>query len=113
MSNERFGFFIRHCLSVSEALSLNAMPKEKLTPSESQILRELIYPETFGHIQSETALSYGAIRDDLIKLINHGYIEVYDEDSSAPSPFYDSDNIEHFLFKATRSGLKQIQNYGV
>jgi len=103
----------RHCLSVFEVLSFKAMPKEKLTPSEKQILRELIYPESFRHIQTETALSYGAIRDDLIKLINHGFIEVYDEASPTPSPFYDSDNIEQFSYKATKSGLKQIQNYGI
>ena len=87
------------------------MAKEKLTESEKSILRELIFPESFQHIQEETALPYGAIRDDLIKLINHGYIEVYDAAASAPSAFYDSDNIKEFCFKATKTGLKQIQNY--
>jgi hypothetical protein len=92
------------------------MPKTKLTPSELSILRVLIFAEDFSLIQSETGLSFGAIRDDLIKLINHGYIEVYDDHvgyASAPSPFYDSDNIDHFRFKATKLGLKSIQHHAI
>lgn len=90
------------------------MPKEKLTPSEQAIIRELIFPEPFAHILEETGFTYGTIRDDLIKLINHGYIEVIDTDSQRTlSPFYDSDNIHQFSFKATRTGLKQIQNHAI
>ena len=90
------------------------MPKIKLTNSEKSILRELIFPESFDHIQEETGLSYGAIRDDLIKLINHGYIEVYEQDLiTSVSPFYDSDKIEQFSYKATKQGLKSIQNYAI
>ncbi len=90
------------------------MAKNKLTTSEISILRELIYPETFLHIQEETGLSYGAIRDDLINLISHGFIEVYDADATTSiSPFYDSDQIENFSFKATKRGLKQIQNHAI
>jgi hypothetical protein len=90
------------------------MAKTKLTGSEISILRELIFPESFQHIQEETGLSYGAIRDDLINLISHGFIEVYDAEAIASiSPFYDSDQIEHFSFKATKRGLKQIQNHAV
>ncbi len=90
------------------------MPKDKLTPSENAILRELIFPESFSHIENETGLSFGAIRDDLIKLINHGYIEVFDSDTHlSVSPFYDSDNIRDFSFKATKIGLKRIQNHAI
>jgi hypothetical protein len=90
------------------------MAKQKLTPSETAILRELIFAERFDHIQSETGLTFGAIRDDLMKLINHGYIEVYDEDRGPdPSAFYDSDNIDRFSFKATKLGLKRIQNHAI
>lgn len=90
------------------------MGKTKLTPSEQSILRELIFPESFGHLAGETGLPFGAIRDDLIKLINHGYIEVYDGHTGrSVSPFYDSDNIDQFSFKATKSGLKQIQNHAI
>jgi hypothetical protein len=88
------------------------MLQRKLTPSENVILRELIFPESFHHIQSETGLGYGTLRDDLINLINHGYIEVMDEHSNT-SPFYDSDNIEQFCFKATRNGLKSIQRHAI
>ena len=90
------------------------MPKTKLSSSEKSILRELIFPEPFRHIQEETKLSFGVIRDDLIKLINQGFIEVYEDDLTASvSPFYDSDNIDRFSFKATKRGLKSIQNYAV
>lgn len=88
------------------------MAKIKLTESEKFILRELIFPEPFEHIQEETGLGFGTIRDDLIKLINHGFIEVYEKNSgSGISPFYDSDNIDQFSFMATKRGLKSIQNY--
>ncbi len=84
------------------------MARDKLTASEKQILRELIFPENFQHIQAETELNYGAIRDDLIKLINHGYIEVSSTGDSESSAFYDSDHLEDFSFKATKMGLKYI-----
>ncbi|TVQ02047.1 MAG: hypothetical protein EA359_12580 [Balneolaceae bacterium] len=88
------------------------MAKTKLTSSETAILRELIFPETVDHIVSETGLPFGAIRDDLMKMINYGYIEVYDEASlRLVSPFYDSDNIRSFTYKATKSGLKYIQTH--
>ncbi|MEX0904819.1 MAG: hypothetical protein WD604_06875 [Balneolaceae bacterium] len=90
------------------------MSQIKLSPSENSILRELIFPESFHHIQDETGLSYGAIRDDLITLINRGFIEVIAEDRvTSLSPFYDSDNIESFCFKATNSGLKLITRYAI
>ena len=90
------------------------MGKMKLTSSETAILRELIFPEPFSHILSETGLPFGAIRDDLIKLVNHGYIEVYEETSPAsPLAFYDSDHVDQFNYKATRLGLKRIQNHAI
>lgn len=92
------------------------MPKTKLTPSELSILRVLIFAEDFSLIESETGMSFGAIRDDLIKLINHGYVEVYDDHddfSTVPSAFYDSDHIDRFRFKATKLGLKSIQHHAI
>ncbi|MCC5906065.1 MAG: hypothetical protein JJU13_07665 [Balneolaceae bacterium] len=90
------------------------MAKTKLTASERSILRELIFPEPFDHIQAETGLSYGAIRDDLINMISHGFVEVYDAEAvSSISPFYDSDQVEKFSYKATKRGLKQIQNHAI
>lgn len=90
------------------------MAKRKLTPSEISILRQLIFVEPFSHLVVETGYSNGVIRDDLITLINQGYIEVYSEDQSRSiSPFYDSDNIQKFSFKATNSGLKNIQQYAI
>ncbi len=90
------------------------MAKVKLTNSEKSILRELIFAEPFEHIQDETGLTFGEIRDDLIKLINLGFIEVFEKSTSrSVSPFYDSDNIDQFSFKATSRGLKSIQDYAV
>lgn len=90
------------------------MAKRKLTPSEIAILRQLIFVEPFSHLVVETGYTSGEIRDDLITLINQGYIEVYSEDQSRSiSPFYDSDNIQKFSFKATNSGLKNIQHYAI
>ncbi len=86
------------------------MPKQKLSDSEKRILRELIYPETFEHIQSETNLSYGEIRNDLIQLINFRFIQVYGENDQSQSHYFDSDHIEDFRFKATMSGLKKIEH---
>jgi hypothetical protein len=88
--------------------------KENLTKSEKTILRELIFQEPFEHLITETGYTYGTIRDDLIKLINHSYIEVFDTLSGQSiSPFYDSDKIQQFSFKATKTGLKSIQDYGI
>lgn len=92
------------------------MPKTKLTPSELSILRVLIFPEDFELIQTETGLNFGSIRDDLMRLINQGYVEVYDdydEFSTVPSAFYDSDHIDQFRFKATKLGLKSIQHHAI
>lgn len=86
------------------------MPADKLTVSEKKILRELIFPESFDHIITETELSYGEIRNDLIQLMNHGYIEVYQSDESQSGIYFDSDNVQYFSFKATKTGLKKIQN---
>lgn len=84
--------------------------KQKLTPSEKTIIRELIFMESFQHLANETGFSFGTIRDDLITLINHQMVEVFDTESGQTvSPFYDSDNIQQFSFKATKAGLKKIQ----
>ncbi|MFU8812063.1 MAG: hypothetical protein ACNA78_03790 [Balneolaceae bacterium] len=86
------------------------MAKEKLTISEKRILRELIFPEQFNHIVTETGFTYGTVRDDLIKLINHRFVDVMEEESVSQSTgFYDSDHIEDYQFKATKTGLKQIR----
>jgi len=90
------------------------MAKIKPTLSERQILDLLIYRESFRYIQSETGLSFGAIRDDLMNLINHGFIEVYETENDFQSAtVYDTDRIDLFYFKATKTGLKTIQRYAI
>lgn len=82
----------------------------KITPSERQILDLLIYPETFDSILEESGLARGTVRADLMNLVSHGFIEVYEKSGKETvSPFYDSDHLEEFAFKATQTGLKAIQ----
>ncbi len=86
----------------------------KLTPSEKEVLSYLIFPEPFQSILEESGMQKGALRDDLMHLVSHGYIEVYDLEGVNPvSPFYDSDNLQNFAFKATKTGLKVIQTHAV
>jgi hypothetical protein len=81
----------------------------KLTPSEKEVLSYLIFPEPFQSILEESGMPQGALRDDIMNLVSHGYIEVYDlEGSQSVSPFYDSDNLQNFAFKATKTGLKAM-----
>jgi len=90
------------------------MAARKLSKSERKIIRELIFPEPFSHLISETGYTFGMLRDDLINLINHGFIAVLSQDDHRPlSPFYDSDNIDQYSFQATKSGLKTMQNYAI
>lgn len=82
----------------------------KLFPSEKQILKCLIFPESYGVILEETGLNTGALRDDLINLINYRLIEVIDEENKeAISTFYDTDNLQDFSYRATKTGLKHIR----
>lgn len=86
------------------------MASYKLSSSEKSILRELIFPESFETIASGTGFPYGVIRDDLIQLMNHGFIEVSEEIEKGKTPFFDSDQIHLFSYKATGLGLKQIEH---
>ncbi|HCD51404.1 MAG TPA: hypothetical protein DEQ34_03085 [Balneolaceae bacterium] len=83
----------------------------KLNPSEKQILDRLIFPEPYEVIQDETGFASGALRDDLINLINYRLIEVMNTDGDAHSSAfsYDSDNLQQFTFRATKTGLKKIR----
>lgn len=83
----------------------------KLFPSEKQVLRCLIFPESYDVILEETGSNIGALRDDLINLINYRLIEVMDEDHTPQvgTSFYDTDNLQNFSFRATKTGLKHIR----
>ncbi len=102
------------CSDGCEPLNFKRTMKTKPTISEKQILSLLIYQESFHYIQEETGLGFGPIRDDLINLINHRFIEVYNsEQDTSPTTFYDSDRINEFYFKATKTGLRTIQRYAI
>lgn len=84
----------------------------KLTASEKQIIASLIFPEPFEVIKEETGAHEGALRDDLINLVNYRFVEVIntDEEDGSKAIFFDTDNIQESVFRATKSGLKAISN---
>lgn len=88
------------------------MIKHKISISERRVLERLIFPESFHVIMEETGLQYGELRDDLINLLNFGFVEAYEDDGAKISltGFYDSDNLQDFTFRATKRGLSVIKN---
>lgn len=87
------------------------MSKHKVSASERQVLEKLIFPESFHIIMDETGLKYGELRDDLINLLNFGFVEAYEQENNKISltSFYDSDNLQDFTFRATKKGLSAIK----
>jgi len=83
----------------------------KLFPSEKKILARLIFTESYNVLLDETGLHTGALRDDLINLINYRLIEVVilEKERFDVTTFYDADNLQDFSFRATKTGLKQIR----
>jgi hypothetical protein len=81
---------------------------KKITESQKQVLSQLVFVESYDSIASETGAHHGALRDDLIQLINAGLIEVFDNNLSQRLNAYDSDNLHQFSFRATNSGLKSL-----
>lgn len=88
------------------------MIKHKISISERQVLQRLIFPESFGVILEETGMQPGELRDDLINLLNFGFVEAYINDGVkiTLTGFYDSDNLQDFTFRATKRGLSAIKN---
>lgn len=85
------------------------MAQKKLTSAELTILNSLIFQESFHKIMEETGQASGELRDNLINLLNHGFVEAFDDNKHILSTaFYDVDNLHHFLFKATSKGLALI-----
>ncbi|MEQ9092425.1 MAG: hypothetical protein RIE52_15130 [Balneola sp.] len=82
----------------------------KLTKSEKTVMERLIFPESFDVIMEETNMQFGELRDDLMNLVNHRFVEVvnFDSDKDSKMAFYDSDNIKDFSFRATKTGLKSL-----
>lgn len=88
------------------------MIKHKISKSERRVIERLIFPESFQVIMEETGLQYGELRDDLINLLNFGFVEAYEDDGKkiTLTGFYDSDNLQDFTFRATKRGLSAIKN---
>lgn len=80
--------------------------------SQKSILENLIFMEDYNTILRETGLDRGSLRDDLINLLNGGFVEAYEFGrSSAPSRVtsFDSDNLNLYYYRATREGLQATQ----
>lgn len=86
------------------------MGKYKITTSEYSILERLVFPEPFATILEETGLQPGEVRDDLINLLNFGFVEAYEVNGNriTSTAFYDADNLQNFTFRATSKGLSAI-----
>jgi hypothetical protein len=82
----------------------------KITASERLILDKTIFAEPFYTLLDETKLQRGALRDDLMCLLNAGLIEAYDMDKSGQrkTRFCDTDNLEQYAYRATRTGLNSL-----
>ena len=80
----------------------------KLTKKQQSIIAQMIYIESYDDVLEETKLQRGELRDELIELINKGYIEVHNHQDGSILRYYDSDNMHLFHFRATKAGLKQI-----
>jgi len=87
------------------------MSKHKVSTSEKLVLERLIFPESFYVIMEETGLQYGELRDDLINLLNFGFVEAYEKKNRKIllTGFYDSDHLQDFTFRATKKGLSAIK----
>lgn len=86
------------------------MGNHKITSSELSILERLVFPEPFSIIMEETGLQSGELRDDLINLLNFGFVETYEFKGQhiTSTGFYDADNLQKFTFRATSKGLSAI-----
>ncbi|HKI45899.1 MAG TPA: hypothetical protein VKA08_11270 [Balneolales bacterium] len=83
-----------------------------LLPSEKKIIGLLVFAESYDSLLNDSGLQPGELRDDLINLIDAGLIQVFESsDNKNPVPtFYcDTDHLEQFSFRATRSGLNTIK----
>jgi len=83
---------------------------KKITASEKLILDRTLYVETFETLQIETQLHRGALRGDLMNLLNAGLLEAYEINPSGhrKTRFCDTDNLEQYAYRATRTGLNAL-----
>lgn len=86
------------------------MKTRKISLSERKVLERLIFPEAFEVLLEETNLQTGELRDDLINLLNHGFVEAFEQSGKKHrlEGFYDTDNLQRFVFRATSKGLAAI-----
>ena len=80
----------------------------KITKTESLILEQLVFDETFNTLQDETGLQFGELRDDISNLLNDGLIEVVNKGKNQIT-YFDSDRPQLFSYRATRTGLNAFK----
>ena len=84
---------------------------KKIEASKRKIIESLLYPESFDTILEETELHRGEIRDDLMQMLNSGFIKAMvegKEHHNNITSFFDSDNLEDYTFQATKRVLKAL-----
>lgn len=85
----------------------------KLSKSEKLVISSLIHLESMETLIAETGLLYGEVRDDITNLISTRLIEVFEEPADGGmhqrTSFYDLDNLNRYLFRATVRGHVAIK----
>lgn len=84
----------------------------KITDTQYQILKTLLFHESFTHIKEETGLSNGVIRDDLTSLQHYNMIEVYEGFKGKMGrkvQHFDNDHPEDFFYRATKAGMDAVK----
>ncbi|NBV32047.1 MAG: hypothetical protein EBR93_05885, partial [Bacteroidetes bacterium] len=80
------------------------MPRQKVTETEKQILSTLMFREDYETLKQETQLESGVLRDELITMINRGWIEVFDDSESSRKGAVEHTNLRAGLSGGTRTG---------
>lgn len=85
----------------------------RITDTQRELLRRMIFHETMDELRSETGLHAGVVRDDLLILLHKGFAEVFLAGATGEpvrQMAYDSDRLNLYLFRASHAGLRQIQH---
>lgn len=83
----------------------------KISASQRLILDKTIFIESFDTLLTETQAHRGALRGDLMFLLNSGFLEAYDQTTPdhRKAPFCDMDHLEQYAFRATTTGLRALK----
>lgn len=84
----------------------------KISASQRLILDKTIFIESFNTLLAETQLQRGALRGDLMSLLNSGYLEAFDQTipDHRKATFCDMDHLEQYAYRATTIGLRALKS---